>query len=84
MGGSQNLLDEMRFADAWDNAHWSDRCRRKDLVTMATSERGDGARRSATGSARSQVGYSPTSRSRGRPPKPYDAVVAATPKDVRS
>src|SRR5205823_398295 len=25
MGGSPNLLDEMRFADTWDNTHWSNR-----------------------------------------------------------
>ncbi|MGE0327550.1 MAG: amidohydrolase family protein, partial [Polyangiaceae bacterium] len=24
MGGSQNLLDELRFADNWDNTHWGD------------------------------------------------------------
>ena len=37
MGGSQNLLDELRFADAWDNAHWNDLLAPKDLVAMATT-----------------------------------------------
>ena len=37
MGGSQNLLDELRFADAWDNAHWNDRPERAgSSSTMAT------------------------------------------------
>ena len=37
MGGSQNLLDEMRFADAWDGAHWSNRLSPQDLLTMTTT-----------------------------------------------
>jgi len=37
MGGSQDLLDELRFADAWDNAHWNDRLSAHDLVAMATT-----------------------------------------------
>jgi cytosine/adenosine deaminase-related metal-dependent hydrolase len=36
MGGSQNMLDELRFADAWDNAHFGDKLSAKDLVVMAT------------------------------------------------
>lgn len=36
MGGSQNLLDEMRFADAWDDAHFTDRLKAKDIVAMTT------------------------------------------------
>ncbi|HEY4220544.1 MAG TPA: amidohydrolase family protein [Myxococcota bacterium] len=36
LGGSQNMLDEMRAADAYDNANWGDRLSPQDLVTMAT------------------------------------------------
>ncbi len=36
MGGSQNLLDELRFADAWDNQQFGDRLAAKDLVLMTT------------------------------------------------
>ena len=37
MGGSQNLLDEVRFANEWDDAHWGDRLSPRDLFHMATS-----------------------------------------------
>ncbi|MFO0750593.1 MAG: amidohydrolase family protein [Myxococcota bacterium] len=36
MGGSQNILDEMRFAAAWDDAHFGDRLDARDLVEMTT------------------------------------------------
>jgi cytosine/adenosine deaminase-related metal-dependent hydrolase len=36
MGGSQNLLDEMRFADNWDNLHFGNRLAAKDIVAMTT------------------------------------------------
>ena len=36
VGVSQNLLDELRFADEWDNKHWGSRRSAKDLLTMAT------------------------------------------------
>ncbi|TNF26566.1 MAG: hypothetical protein EP329_21020 [Deltaproteobacteria bacterium] len=36
MGGSQNLLDELRFADAWDDAHFGDILGARDLVLMTT------------------------------------------------
>lgn len=36
MGGSVNLLDELRFADAWDNQHWNDRLTPQDLFRMVT------------------------------------------------
>ncbi|MEZ4293424.1 MAG: hypothetical protein R3B70_00485 [Polyangiaceae bacterium] len=35
LGGSQNMLDELRFADKVDNAQWGDLLSPKDLVTMA-------------------------------------------------
>ncbi|MCA9581183.1 MAG: amidohydrolase family protein [Myxococcales bacterium] len=36
MGGSQNMLDELRFAEDWDNGNFGDRLSPQDLVTMAT------------------------------------------------
>lgn len=36
MGGSQNLLDELRVADDWDNTRWGDVLSPKDLVEMVT------------------------------------------------
>ncbi len=37
MGGSQNLLDELRVADSWDNANWGDRLSYRDLIAMVTT-----------------------------------------------
>jgi hypothetical protein len=37
MGGSQNLLDEIRVADAWDDAQWGDRLTPPMLVAMVTT-----------------------------------------------
>jgi hypothetical protein len=36
LGGSPNLLDEIRFADAWDGARWSDTLSPEDLYEMVT------------------------------------------------
>jgi 5-methylthioadenosine/S-adenosylhomocysteine deaminase len=83
MGGSQNLLDELRFADAWDNAHWSDRLSSKDLLAMTTT---NAASVLALGDrlGRIQVGYlADLALFAGDAAKPYDAVLAATPRDVQ-
>ncbi len=37
MGGSQNMLDELRFAQAWDDANFGNRLSAKDIVLMATA-----------------------------------------------
>ncbi|MGZ3441217.1 MAG: amidohydrolase family protein, partial [Polyangia bacterium] len=82
MGGSQNLLDELRFADAWDNAHFGDRLTSQDLLAMTTtnaaSALGVGAKL-----GRIEVGYfADLAVYSGDGSKPYDAVLAATPRDV--
>jgi cytosine/adenosine deaminase-related metal-dependent hydrolase len=83
MGGSQNLLDEMRFADAWDNAHWSNRLSSKDLLAMTTTSAatvlalGDKIGQIAVGYYADLAVYS------GDTANPYDAILAATPKDVQ-
>jgi len=83
MGGSQNLLDEMRFANAWDDAHWNDRLGAIDLVKMTTSNAA-AAHGLSRRLGRLQAGYLAdimvVSRDRS---KPYDAVVVATPATVR-
>lgn len=82
MGGSQNLLDEMRFADGWDNAHFGDRLAASDLLAMTTSNAasalglGDKLGRIAVGYTADLAVYT------GDTTKPYDAVLAATPKQV--
>jgi hypothetical protein len=83
MGGSQNLLDELRFADQWDNAHWNDRISPQDLVVMATLH---GAQATALDSkiGKLEVGHlADIAVFAGDVSKPYDTVVAARPKDVR-
>jgi hypothetical protein len=38
LGGSVNMLDELRFADKWDNDHWSNILTPKRIFEMATIE----------------------------------------------
>jgi hypothetical protein len=82
IGGSQNLLDELRFADAWDNNHWNNRLAPKDLVDMATSH---GAEVLALGDRLGQLkaGYlADIAVFSGDSQSPYAAVLAARPKNV--
>jgi 5-methylthioadenosine/S-adenosylhomocysteine deaminase len=83
MGGSQNMLDELRFADNWDNLNFGDRLKAKDLVTMATLS---GAKVLALDDRIGQIkeGYvADLVVYSGDATAPYDAMVAATPKEVR-
>lgn len=82
MGGSQNLLDEMRFADAWDNAHFGNRLSAKDLLLMTTTHAADVLGLSdrlgkiAPGYLADLAVYS------GDAAHPYDAILAAAPASV--
>ncbi|MEZ4373154.1 MAG: amidohydrolase family protein [Polyangiaceae bacterium] len=83
MGGSQNLLDELRFADNWDNTHWGDVLSPEDLVRMVTV---NGAEvlglQDTIGSLK--VGYKADIMViGGDDTRPFDSVLAATPSDVR-
>jgi 5-methylthioadenosine/S-adenosylhomocysteine deaminase len=83
MGGSQNLLDELRFAAAWDHAHWNDRLTAKDLVVMATLH---GAQALALDGklGKLEVGHlADLAVFAGDRAHPYDAIVAARPRQVR-
>jgi cytosine/adenosine deaminase-related metal-dependent hydrolase len=83
MGGSQNLLDELRFADAWDNAHWNDILAPKDLVAMATTH---GAKALALDGQLGSLApgkLADIAVFAGDTTQPYDAILAARPKDVR-
>ena len=82
MGGSQNMLDELRFADAWDNDHWNNRLSTKDLVTMATL---NGAKALALDHKLGEIQEGMLADLfvvDGDPAHPYDAIVAATPREV--
>ena len=83
MGGSQNLLDEMRFANQWDDTHWNDRVDSAALVKMTTTNAASVLGLSTTigrikaGMIADLVVFT------GDTTKPYDAIVAATPASVR-
>lgn len=82
-GGSQNLLDELRFAKSWSDTKWGGRLTSKDIVTMATA---NGAQVLALGDRLGSLkkGYiADIIVVRGDRTKPYDAVIAATPREVR-
>ena len=83
MGGSQNLLDELRFADAWDNEHWGDVLTAQDLFEMVTLNAATAIGLEALlgtieeGTLADLVVISPTDGSA------WDALLAARPDDVR-
>lgn len=83
MGGSQNLLDEMRFADSWDDLHFADRLKAKDLVTMTTKNAASvlalsGRIGTITVGALADLMVVSASQS-----NPWSSIVGARPKDVR-
>jgi len=83
MGGSQNLLDEMRFANAWDDAHFNNRLAAKDLVTMATSNAASAVGLSSR-IGQIKPGYlADLIVVSGATATPYDTIVAATPGEIR-
>lgn len=82
-GGSQNLLDELRFAKKWSDTKWNGRLTSKDIWTMATA---NGAKvvslEDKLGTLKQGL-LADIMVVRGDRTKPYDAVVAATPREVR-
>jgi hypothetical protein len=83
MGGSQNMLDELRFADAWDDSHWNDILSAEDLVKMATVNPASSLQYTdLIGSI--QVGlYADLFVVDGDAALPYESIVAAAPPTVR-
>jgi 5-methylthioadenosine/S-adenosylhomocysteine deaminase len=83
MGGSQNMLEELRFADMVDNTIWGDSLSTRDLVEMATMNSaellgvGDQIGSLFTGMKADIAVISGDIRN------PYDAIVAAEPEQVR-
>lgn len=83
MGGSQNMLDELRFDKAWSDAKWAGRLSAKDLVTMATL---NGAKALGLGAKLGRIeagALADIAVFGGDVAKPYDAIVGARPADVR-
>jgi cytosine/adenosine deaminase-related metal-dependent hydrolase len=83
IGGSQNLLDELRFADRVDNSVWGDAIAPRALVQMVTTH---AARALGLGGVLGAL--APGMKADvmvigGDRARPYDALLAATPADVR-
>jgi cytosine/adenosine deaminase-related metal-dependent hydrolase len=82
LGGSQNLLDELRFADQVDNAEWNDLLSPRDLFEMATIHSANVLGVSEylgsleEGKRADVVVYLPVAND------PYDAILASTPREV--
>ncbi len=83
MGGSQNLLDELRFADLVDNSEWSNTLAPDFLVAMVTTHAAELlALEDQIGSL--QVGMkADVVVLGGDENQPYASVLAATPDKVR-
>ncbi len=83
MGGSQNLLDELRFAQTWDDANFGNRLSSKDLVQMTT------ANAAAVLGMANQIGRLEAGMLAdlfvvgGTLSNAFDAIVAASPRGVR-
>lgn len=83
LGGSQNLLDEVRYADKVDNAEWGDILTPKMLLEMVTINPAK-----ALG-LQDVIGSITVGKKAdlfvidGDPTKPYEALLAATPASVR-
>jgi 5-methylthioadenosine/S-adenosylhomocysteine deaminase len=83
MGGSQNLLQELKFAKKWSDDHWAGRLSAQDLVTMVTVNAAKVLNLQTT-IGTIKAGYlADIMVVRGDKSKPYDAIVAATPADVQ-
>ncbi len=83
LGGSHNLLDELRFADMVDNAVWGDILSARDLVTMATQNGATALGLDATLGTLEVGKKADVFVIGGDAAYPWDAVLAATPKEVR-
>jgi cytosine/adenosine deaminase-related metal-dependent hydrolase len=83
MGGSQNMLEELRFARDWDKGHFGATLTAKDLVRMATLTPAKVLAipsligKLAPGMLADVAVFS------GDRAAPYDAIVNATPTNVR-
>jgi hypothetical protein len=82
MGGSQNMLDELRAANDYDDKNFGNKLTAKDLLIMST------ANPAAVVGFPNQLGQIKKGFVAdifvvgGNPAAPYDAILAATPKQV--
>ncbi len=83
LGGSQNLLDELRFADMLDNTMWGDVLSPKMLVEMVTTNAAKALGLSSVLGSIEVGKKADLMVVSGDAAAPYDALLAATPADVR-
>jgi 5-methylthioadenosine/S-adenosylhomocysteine deaminase len=83
MGGSANMLLEMRAAKSWSDSKWQARLKTSDILAMTTTNAAT-ALSLGTRIGKIEKGYlADIFGVKGDKTNPYDAVVAATPKEVR-
>jgi 5-methylthioadenosine/S-adenosylhomocysteine deaminase len=83
IGGSQNVLDELRFADHVDNVAWGDKITPQELVKMVTSHAAKALGLDAVLGSITVGKKADLMIIGGDTTKPYDALLAASPADVR-
>ena len=83
MGGSDNMLDELRFARSWAASHYTNKLTAKDVFMMATVNAAAVLVQSNT-IGRLMPGFkADLFVIGGNTSAPYDAILSATPKQVR-
>jgi 5-methylthioadenosine/S-adenosylhomocysteine deaminase len=82
MGGSQNLLDELRFAKSWSDANWSGTLAAQDLVAMTTANAAKVVALDTQLGALAPGYLADIAVYAGDTSAPYDAIVAARPNNV--
>ena len=82
MGGSQNMLDELRFAKSWSDAHWNGRLTSQMIVDMATKNGATVLGLDGQIGVIKKGALADLMVVSGDRMAPYDAIVAATPKEV--
>jgi cytosine/adenosine deaminase-related metal-dependent hydrolase len=83
IGGSQNLLDELRFADRVDNTAWGDVLAPRALAQMVTTNAARALGLGAVLGALAPGMKADVMVIGGDRARPYDALLAATPAVVR-
>ena len=82
MGGSQNMLDEIRFAKKFSDTNWGGRLKSQDIVNMATKNAATVLGLSDKIGTIKKGFLADLFVVRGTRGTPYDAVTAASAKDV--
>jgi cytosine/adenosine deaminase-related metal-dependent hydrolase len=83
MGGSQNLLDELRFADVVDDTEWGDVLSSAELVGMVTKNAAELLAQEGNLGELTVGAIADITVIGLEGPTPWDAIVAAEPEHVR-